>query len=344
MDTPDIQHPVPGGPVPQRRTQSAHDADDHAHNLSGWDQRYDQFSQGRFEGRMTQLWLPGLQVFRESANRVLHQSCAARAGTLWFGLPTPRTVMPSFDAQAVARHSLLCRRGGQQFDLSTPENYDLFGIVVDRTLLDGHMMFPEDDAPGLFGGSGALQVPPHLYGQLMAVLQGVLFGPGGLDSQPDALQLDGTRRGVSNVQESVLDALDAVLASATATSPGSAASRVRHGWRLVARARAQVLDHPGEPLSVADLCRRLNVSRRALQYCFQAVVGMSPLSYLRTLRLNQVRRGLHGMDGGRACVTRVATAWGFDHLGQFSADYRRLFGELPSRTLRAAAASHRADF
>jgi AraC family ethanolamine operon transcriptional activator len=35
-------------------------------------------------------------------------------------------------------------------------------------------------------------------------------------------------------------------------------------------------------------------------------------------------------------VQDVAARWGFWHLGQFSLDYKRQFGELPSATLRAA--------
>jgi AraC-like DNA-binding protein len=33
-------------------------------------------------------------------------------------------------------------------------------------------------------------------------------------------------------------------------------------------------------------------------------------------------------------VNEIAARWGFDHAGNFAADYRRLFGELPSQTLR----------
>ncbi|MCK5375915.1 MAG: helix-turn-helix domain-containing protein, partial [Acidobacteria bacterium] len=33
-------------------------------------------------------------------------------------------------------------------------------------------------------------------------------------------------------------------------------------------------------------------------------------------------------------VTDVANNWGFWHMGQFAADYRKMFGELPSQTLQ----------
>ena len=37
-------------------------------------------------------------------------------------------------------------------------------------------------------------------------------------------------------------------------------------------------------------------------------------------------------------VADVANEWGFWHMGGFAADYRKLFGELPSTTLNRAKA------
>jgi AraC family ethanolamine operon transcriptional activator len=76
------------------------------------------------------------------------------------------------------------------------------------------------------------------------------------------------------------------------------------------------------------------VSRRTLQYSFQDVLQMSPVAYLRALRLNGVRRDLQA--AGDAPVGDVAARWGFWHLSRFAADYRRLFGERPSDTRRQA--------
>ena len=50
--------------------------------------------------------------------------------------------------------------------------------------------------------------------------------------------------------------------------------------------------------------------------------------------LERVRAELMRATPGSDSVTDAATRWGFQHLGHFSASYRRQFGETPSETLK----------
>jgi AraC family ethanolamine operon transcriptional activator len=102
--------------------------------------------------------------------------------------------------------------------------------------------------------------------------------------------------------------------------------------RLVRRADDYLRAHLGEPLSLLDLCLELGVSERTLHYAFQEVRGLSPMAYLRVVRLNAARQELKAA-AGTVTVHEVAQRWGFWHSGEFAAAYRRLFGELPSQTL-----------
>lgn len=91
------------------------------------------------------------------------------------------------------------------------------------------------------------------------------------------------------------------------------------------------------PLSVTELCRRLHVSKRTLQYAFRQHLQTSPAAYFRIRRLNQCRKMLVEADPADATVTSVATRCGFTELGRFSRDFRNHFHEYPSETLRKAA-------
>jgi AraC-like DNA-binding protein len=93
--------------------------------------------------------------------------------------------------------------------------------------------------------------------------------------------------------------------------------------------------HPETPWSTADLARATGVSARALQRSFERSDQPSPMMYLRRLRLQRVQAELAANSPDSVTVTMVAGRWGFVHLGRFASQYRQLFGESPSETLRA---------
>lgn len=131
--------------------------------------------------------------------------------------------------------------------------------------------------------------------------------------------------------------LQSVLEIATTTEESPAPSyneRIR-AFQVGRDARRFVDDHLDEDVlpSVIDLCEVLGVSERTLRYAFQEYVGLSPVAYLRVCRLNKVRAVLAASDPAHTTVTQVAMRHGFLHLGRFSGDYRRMFGETPSATL-----------
>ena len=62
-------------------------------------------------------------------------------------------------------------------------------------------------------------------------------------------------------------------------------------------------------------------------------IGITPKQCLQAVRLTGVRRDLR-RSGAKAKIADVANRWEFWHMGQFAADYRHQFGELPSETLQ----------
>ncbi|YCK79939.1 AraC family transcriptional regulator (plasmid) [Arthrobacter sp. D3-18] len=87
-----------------------------------------------------------------------------------------------------------------------------------------------------------------------------------------------------------------------------------------------------EVLHVADIAVRMRVSARSLERAFREALGVGPAQYLRTKRLDRVRRLLEESDRGTS-VTDIAAAHGFYHPGRFAQYYRERFGELPSATI-----------
>jgi AraC-like DNA-binding protein len=92
--------------------------------------------------------------------------------------------------------------------------------------------------------------------------------------------------------------------------------------------------NPETPWTTAELARATGVSARALQRSFGRADHPSPMNYLRRLRLQRVHAELAASCPGSATVTMIAGRWGFTHFGRFASQYRQLFGETPSETLR----------
>jgi AraC-like DNA-binding protein len=106
--------------------------------------------------------------------------------------------------------------------------------------------------------------------------------------------------------------------------------------RALRRALDYLAQRSAEVVSVTELCRQVGVSERTLRRAFLEAFGVPPKTYLTTIRLRAARAELQMSRPGEVKISDIANHWGFWHMGQFAADYRRRFGELPSVTLQKA--------
>lgn len=86
------------------------------------------------------------------------------------------------------------------------------------------------------------------------------------------------------------------------------------------------------PIGAEDIAEACGVSVRSVFARFKRHRGVSPLTYLREVRLGHANRMLLEAEAG-ASVIDIALACGFASLGHFAQRYRERFGELPSATL-----------
>ena len=104
-------------------------------------------------------------------------------------------------------------------------------------------------------------------------------------------------------------------------------------WAGVSRACAYIDEHLRESIALEDLCHFAGVRARTLEYGFDEFYDVGPMAYLRSVRLCRARHDLLRARHAAGMVATAARRWRFTHMGQFSRDYRVLFGESPSTTL-----------
>lgn len=115
---------------------------------------------------------------------------------------------------------------------------------------------------------------------------------------------------------------------AEALDARTSAAAPRHVRRALDHIRANLTDD----IMMADLVAQSGVGARTLYAGFERFVGMPPAALIKSLRLDGARDDL--IAGNGATVADIATRWNFLHLGRFSGDYRRRFGERPVDTFR----------
>lgn len=104
--------------------------------------------------------------------------------------------------------------------------------------------------------------------------------------------------------------------------------------RHVRRVQDFIHAHAHEQITPEQLATVAGVSLRSLYSGFKEFLDVSPMQYLRDLRMENVRTEL--VNGEAANVAGVALRWGFSHLGRFSTEYKQRYGETPRQTLRRA--------
>jgi len=327
-------HAMPHAPAPPHRQPLAApgawqwsartgDVDAQAQAQPGWRQHYEQLSAGPFEGWVQHVQLPGLRLVREDSRCAVHQRGDLGQGAYGLALPLALSGPAIFNGQRVGADDLMVGRG-DELDLLTPEQFSLIAVVVDAALL--HPLWER-----LYGKRPSAWIEQQLVlparpAAAAAVRRLQLQAMQDLcaDDSPIA-----TETALLQLRDALLiEWIEALPERVDASELPTLAARKR----LVQQACALMLAQADEPLSMLQVCRQVGASRRKLNYCFQDVLGTSPLKYLRALRLNGVRRELRG---GAASVQQAAARWGFWQLGEFAAAYRRQFGELPSQTLKS---------
>jgi AraC family ethanolamine operon transcriptional activator len=313
----DMANALPTQPINRFRTG---DIDEHARNMGGWQVSYDQLTPGHFEGELIEFRSEWMQLVRDRSNQAMTKRGMAWDGAITFSVPLSSDGPVFCSGHPIIEPSLMVARGRNLPDLRTPQHLDLLGVAVEELALE-HLLERQGSAFRITDLPKCYRLGDSTLPAELAALFDELEGGG--QGRASLLGHESIRRGLRDTV--MLHFLELVAPDEAPPLPPTARKR------MVDRAREYALAHVDEPLSILDLCNHIGASRRKLQYCFQETLGINPVAYLRALRLNAVRRELRlGTQG----VQEVAARWGFWHLSRFASDYRTLFGETPSQTLR----------
>ena len=306
--------------APQKRIVHTHDIDEQAQSLTHWQQKYDQLSEGRFFGCMQGSEYANLHVFEEYTERALRQQCEITPDAIWLGIPK-KPQQSKINGLTVDYNQFMCRNFASDFELITPEQFNIYGLVINFQTLK-HIAALQGEQLNVFNTQGAerISIAENTLNSARAILNSIINNQGfGLNS---------------HLQHDMLTTLALHLLKDDSPQHTIVPS-YSHRKKVVDEVKSYIQANPQSTVTITQLCELTHVSRRTLQYSFESILGINPLRFLRLTRLNNVRRELKRLHQDKP-IAVVAANWGFWHAGQFSKDYTQLFGENPSQTLNSS--------
>jgi AraC-like DNA-binding protein len=146
---------------------------------------------------------------------------------------------------------------------------------------------------------------------------------------PDILARPRLARGL---EEALIHAMIRCLTGVTI----SVDSAARYHTAAISKFEEFLAENCDQPIYLSEICTAISVSESTLRRCCHERLGMGPVRYLWLRRMHLARAALMRPypATGNVTVTGIATDYGFWELGRFSVEYRKLFGESPSATLR----------
>jgi AraC-like DNA-binding protein len=288
----------------------------------GWDADFCTSSVGTCNVALKQSAMPGFLV-----------------NTAWFGSPTLQRASTPKQMRTFALPLQLtnpyCWRGlpvDAQTFMAFPSDRELFSMMgadseiltisVDQRLVDGCLEGWDVDPDEIFKLPRAVKLAEV---ECDAWLRNMTLMTEFLVKYGDHKQAPQLSRGIQELMiENMLQPLIGHLEE-PGISKAAATKRVK-------KAVDYIMGRLSETVTIHDICDHTGCSRRSLEQSFRKYTGTSPKQFVHIIRLELCHKALLKALP-RQKVKDIAFDHGFWHMGQFSADYKARFGELPSKTL-----------
>lgn len=299
------------------------DFEEFAGVLRSWNIQINQLQPGRPINRLRQLSTGNLQLAFGSFSGQTHQ----------LGVPPPgRTIALCADQDTgliwrkkqVSTNELMIFPTGSELDVVTrnPVN-NLFTITMPDDMLTSWFKGGDRDIyDTMLARHELLHIPSHEMLKVRSLCRNYLQA---IDHQP---KLISSQVFQSAMEGELISTLSQTLFSSDNTLWKPTQKFIKQPWKKIDEILETTIN---TPIKVNELSLATGISERSLLRLFQKRFGLSPKAYLNRVRLCGVRRELKN-SSGKVRISDIANNWGFWHMGQFAADYRKLFAELPSAT------------
>jgi len=281
-------------------------------------------AKGNFQAELTRIELPRLWVQRgrENLPRIAHTAASTERPPIFFLADADQPAM-RHSGMELSFGELVVVGSGSTYHHRTDAHchWATLSVTRDDLAVTGHTLVGRD----LTIPSVMSRLRPSL--PLMSRLLKLHETAGQFAKSAAGITAQPARA----LEQAILHALVMCL---TEGMPDEIDTGGRRHLAIVALFEEMLAANHDQPLYLAEICTAIGVSERTFRFICQEHLGMGPIRYLWLRRMHLARHALVLADSTKSTVTQIATEFGFWELGRFSVEYRALFGEAPSASLR----------
>ena len=308
---------------PTEQLQIICDSPDEFHQKAvGWDIDHIQLASGNYRVSIDLVHTRNIQFSNVTRNVGVNERGGLPPGTCAIALPTFLGSDPLYYCGGLLeKNECLALKSGEEFETFSSGAMNYITIVIDSDLFNKEAVRLTGKPFASLVQSHRVRINKHDQLRLMQAISTVMDE---LKRYP--LQLP-------TVQQLLLEKQIMEQLLLSIQSPSGKKIKIPNRRQVAWRAEQLIRRHPQQNLDIKQLCKLIGCSARTLHLGFRERYGLTPRQYNHILTLNIVRYKLcHSRP--EESISTIAMDWGFYHLGHFSQQYKQLFSELPSVTIK----------
>ena len=308
------------------------DIDQQAVLLTGYNQCYEQLSEGRFLGKfLTCRYGDDFSIYIEDVNQKLFQRFAVPDDQYAICILMGAKDSTYVNGTPLSNNQSIIFAPGADVIVSTSATMKVCVISVAKSFFEENILF---DAVSVAQSSdGFLSMCDRHPTASLQLIRSI----GRSIDRLSTFDTSETDMFMSTAHDDKVSIVSAALALytnpqtvQTVARGGKAAQRIDRFNSIISSIDAVL----PELHSVEELCESFGYSRRTVETSFRQFLDASPYQYTKAVRLNRARRDLQSPQHIGLSIGDIASIHGIWHLGRFADEYRKMYGELPSETRR----------
>ncbi len=304
------------------------DFDEFSEQIHGWDLDFKQLQSGKSPAELLQFGRPDFHATRFHMEQAYHQRGGTTPNAVTIGLIEEGVEAATTPEGELQQDGLLFFPAGSEFSCGSPSQFRGYTLTIADSLID-----EVAESAGLLQSMSTLRTNQHLVkhcrqDMVNTVRQRLRH------ITNEIKQIEKLADGSNVARELEFDLIRELLTAVADPQEMQKQFLSSRKKIVLQRALDYIEANPGKPIKVLELSQASGAGVRTLEYIFSDYFGVPPKAYLKSRRLIAVRHELRRSLPTQTLISEIAARWGFWHMGQFAADYRRFFGELPSVTIK----------